>query len=107
MAGKKGCSGGPRPNSGGTRPGSGRPKNPAPKVGESVDLHDALMHRDPKAFLLAVMNDPGSDAKLRVDAAKALMPYMHQKLGEGGKKEQAVERAKGADAGTDWASLLN
>lgn len=40
------------------------------------------------------MNDSGSDAKLRVDAAKALMPYKHQKLGEGGKKEQKDAAAK-------------
>lgn len=30
---------------------------------------------DPKSFLLAVMNDPGANAELRIDAAKALLPY--------------------------------
>ena len=34
------------------------------------------------------MNDSGTDLKLRAEAAKALMPYKHHKLGEGGKKEQ-------------------
>lgn len=57
------------------------------------DLGRALTHRDPKDFLLAVMNDLGSEAKLRVDAAKALMPFVHQRRGEGGKKEQAKQKA--------------
>lgn len=30
---------------------------------------------DPKSFLLAVMNDPAANAELRVEAAKALLPY--------------------------------
>lgn len=30
---------------------------------------------DPKAFLLAVMNDPSASAKVRIRAAKALLPY--------------------------------
>jgi phage terminase small subunit len=40
------------------------------------------------------MNDLEADVKLRADAAKALMPFMHTKLGEGGKKEQQAEAAK-------------
>ena len=58
------------------------------------DLSQALMHSDPKQFLLAAMNDGELDPKLRVDAAKALMPFVHQKLGEGGKKEQAQANAE-------------
>lgn len=58
------------------------------------DLAAALTHRDPKDFLLAVMNDMGSEPKLRVDAAKALMPFVHQRKGESGKKEQAKEKAE-------------
>lgn len=42
------------------------------------------------------MNDSGTEAKLRVDAAKALMPYAHAKKGDGGKKEQAEGRAQRA-----------
>lgn len=55
-----------------------------------------MTHKDPQAFLLAVMNDSGTDAKLRIDAAKALMPYMHKRLGEAGKKEEAADAAKKA-----------
>ncbi|KPW32509.1 Uncharacterized protein ALO87_03934 [Pseudomonas syringae pv. apii] len=63
------------------------------------DLAKAMRHADPKDFLLAVMNDFQTEAKLRVDAAKALMPFVHQRRGEGGKKEQAKEKAAGAANG--------
>ncbi len=63
------------------------------------DLAQVLLHRDPKDFLLSVMNDMGTEPKLRVDAAKALMPFVHQRKGEGGKKEQAKEKAAEVGAG--------
>ena len=44
--------------------------------------------------MLALMNDLEADVKLRADAAKALMPFMHTKLGEGGKKDQQQDAAK-------------
>lgn len=80
MAGVKG-------RSGGARPGAGRPK----KEPEVLPL--SAHYDDPLKFLKAVMNDSGAEAKLRIDAAKALMPFVHQKLGEGGKKEQQKEAA--------------
>lgn len=80
--------------SGGARPGAGRPKK------EPVVLVLASTYDDPEKFLRAVMNDSGSDAKLRVDAAKALMPFVHPKKGESsGKKEQSQAAAKSAAAG--------
>lgn len=54
----------------------------------------AVQYEDPLAFLKAVMNDTGAEAKMRVDAAKALMPFVHTKKGEGGKKDQRNEDAK-------------
>jgi phage terminase small subunit len=87
MAGVKGRSGGARAN-------AGRKVKEAPTLPESGDIAELLKHKDPKVFLLAVMNDAGSDARLRIDAAKALMPFMYAKLGEGGKKEQQAEAAK-------------
>ena len=81
MAGVKG-------RSGGARPGAGRP----PK--EPTILQLASQYEDPRAFLRAVMNDAATDVKIRVDAAKALMPYEHQKPGETGKKEAMAEAAK-------------
>lgn len=99
MAGVKGRSGGARPNSG---PKPKEPKklviavpeavSPAPTV--EIPQRVTLAHTDPKLFLLALMNNLEADVKLRVDAAKALMPFMHTKLGEGGKKEQQQDAAK-------------
>ena len=87
MAGVKGRSGGARPNSG------PKPKEPQ-KLDIPVPVGEALAHKDPKLFLLALMNDLEADVKLRADAAKALMPFMHTKLGEGGKKDQQQDAAK-------------
>jgi phage terminase small subunit len=52
--------------------------------------------KDPKAFLVAVMNDPATEMKVRADAAKALMPYVHGKVAEPGKKEAKNEAARKA-----------
>lgn len=87
MAGVKGRSGGARPNSGGARPGAGRP----PKEAEILSVGQVS---DPLEFMAAVMMDVTADAKLRLDAAKALAPFKHQKLGEGGKKEQRQKDAE-------------
>ncbi|HBK49694.1 MAG TPA: terminase [Pseudomonas sp.] len=89
------------------RPASTSPTEPAAPAhsleGEwepaGFDLSQALSHKDPKDFLLAVMNDLGTEAKLRVDAAKALMPFVHARRGESGKKEQAKDKAAEAAAG--------
>ncbi|MBA3588292.1 hypothetical protein [Methylibium sp.] len=61
-------------------------------------------HKDPQSFLLGVMNDRASEPRMRMDAAKALMPFMHHKLGEGGKKGARDEAAKKAGAGKFAAS---
>ena len=87
MAGVKGRSGGARPNSG------PKPKE-AVKLDIPVPVADTLAHKDPKIFLLALMNDLEADIKLRADAAKSLLPFMHLKLGEGGKKEQQQDQAR-------------
>lgn len=73
------------------QPAPAAPKNdPAP----TFDLSSAMQHKDPKTFLLAAMNDIALDPKQRIDAAKALMPFAHQRLGEGGKKDQKDAEAK-------------
>lgn len=84
MAGTKGKSGGPRPNSGGARPNSGgaRPGAGRPPKEKSI-LGLAMTYDDPEKFLRAVMNDGETDAKIRVDAAKALMPFVHAKKAPG------------------------
>lgn len=57
------------------------------------------VYTDPKDYLLDDMNDPNLDRKDRRDAAKALMPFLHPRKGEGGKKEERQDAAKKAGAG--------
>lgn len=97
MAGKPG-------RSGGARAGSGPKPKEAQKLSIPVPVIDSLAHKDPKFFLLALMNDMEADVKLRADAAKSLMPFMHAKLGEGGKKDEKADAAKKAGAGKFGAS---
>ena len=74
-----------------------QPAEEQPDAG--FDLSKALRFSDPKDFLLATMNDFEAEAKLRVDAAKALMPFVHSRKGEGGKKDAAKDAADKAAAG--------
>lgn len=66
----------------------------AAATGAGFDLNTILTFSDPKAFLLAAMNDQETEPKLRIDAAKTLMPFVHAKVGEAGKKEQRDAAAK-------------
>ncbi len=70
-----------------------------PDDSPGFDLSKVLSYSDPKAFLLAAMNDQKTEKKLRVDAAKALMPFMHPRKGETGKKTERENAAKVAGAG--------
>lgn len=49
---------------------------------------------DPKSFLLDVMNLGSLPIAVRADAAFKLMPYMHARMGETGKKESAKDKAR-------------
>ncbi|MDR5801636.1 terminase small subunit [Caballeronia sp. LZ001] len=60
------------------------------------DISKAVATRDALEFLIAVFNDPMTEPKLRVDSAKAVVPYQHAKKGEGGKKDAEQEAAKRA-----------
>lgn len=57
------------------------------------------VYTDPRDYLLDDMNDTTLDRKDRRDAAKALMPFLHARKGEGGKKEERQDAAKKAGAG--------
>lgn len=48
---------------------------------------------DPKDMLLDVMNMGALPIAVRADAAKQLMPYMHARVGEMGKKEKSKDKA--------------
>lgn len=69
---------------------------PAPTPRPPFDFAALVNFSDPKAFLKAVMNEPRADIKQRVEAAKALMPFEHERKGEGGKKQAKDEAAKQA-----------
>lgn len=77
---------------GGARPGAGRPRKPV------IPL-DVPVAADPLQFLLSVVNDPKADAALRVKAATAAMPFMHQRTSATGKKEQAQAAAMRVSSG--------
>ncbi|MGK5028492.1 terminase small subunit [Janthinobacterium sp. GB4P2] len=75
-------------------------KLPAPSSGdEDIDPLNGAHYVDPKDFLGAAMNAPELDMRQRIDCAKALMPFEHQKLGEGGKKGEKQAAAKTAAKG--------
>ena len=59
----------------------------------------AVVIEDPLVYLTIVMNDTREDPRVRLDAAKALLPYKSSKAAEAGKKTQRQESAKQAVAG--------
>lgn len=76
------------------------PAPPAPPKGdEPAGGQVELAYTDPEKFLMDQMNDEALDMRMRIDVAKALMPFKHQKLGEGGKKEQRKGNAEAASKG--------
>ena len=74
----------------GTTGGANVP-TPPPQADDVIDIPSTT---DPMEFLTNLMNEPAADIRIRADVAKALMPFKHQKLGEGGKKDQKNEDAK-------------
>lgn len=67
-----------------------------PPVAPSASQSEAAQYEDPLDFLKSVMNNVGYEIETRKDAAKAMLPYVHQKKGEGGKKDAKAEAAKKA-----------
>ncbi len=85
MAGVKGMKGG-----GGKRPGAGRPPNPP--------ITTAAEGGEAEAFLRELIADKNADARLRLEAAKALIAYQKPKMGEQGKKDAKKDAAHAASA---------
>jgi phage terminase small subunit len=56
-------------------------------------------YADPLEFLRAVWKGEIEANAGQIRAASAALPFLHQKLGEGGKKDEAAERAKAASGG--------
>lgn len=73
--------------------------NPAAGRDAPPPAAEGAFYEDPMQLLQAVMNDRTEDRKIRLQAAIALLPYIHQKLGEGGKKDQQANDAAGAVKG--------
>lgn len=70
-----------------------------PAPGKANEAFDIPPTADPVEFLTKVMNEPAADLRLRIDAAKAMLPFKHKKLGEGGKKDEKEAAAKAAGTG--------
>ena len=92
MAGVKGRSGGARPNTGGARPGAGRPRKPQQEV---VELPEMDMLR----MLQEVALGKVQCTPIQLRAAIAAVQYTHVKRADGGKKEEAAEKADKAAKG--------
>jgi phage terminase small subunit len=99
MAGVKGRSGGARANAGGARPGAGRKKAPPTLVAPDVAqvAHGEPLDPRPTLELVALGHMEVSQAQMK--ALLALLPYVHSKNSEGGKKEEQAGKAKKAAGG--------
>lgn len=79
-------------------------KPPRKVKGDEPDPDDggelSLTHTDdPRAFLTELMNTDQADMRMRLEAAKTLMPYVHGKVADQGKKDQKADAAKEAGKG--------
>jgi len=82
-----------------SRLNAGRPKKSAKIEGLAAGTAPApglvpTDIKDPREFLLAVMNCDKAELRVRLAAASALMPYEHAKRGEIGQRRAAMELAK-------------
>lgn len=68
---------------GGARKGAGRKQGTKnPRTIAAMEAARLLPRADdPKQWLLALMHDPRQDLRHRVEAARALMPYLHARPG--------------------------
>lgn len=73
-------------------------KEGAPEV-EGIAELTLTYTDDPRAFLTELMNTDQADMRMRLEAAKTLMPYVHGKVADQGKKEQKADAAKEAGKG--------
>lgn len=69
------------------------------------DIQTAHNRPNPLKFLEEIWTDPVEDMKLRMDAAKAALPYFHGKVAEKGKKETKADEAKAAAKGGKFGTL--
>lgn len=65
---------------GGKRPGAGRPPGARNKKGVALEQAIARSGMDALEYMATVMEDTSQPAQLRLDAAKAIAPYVHPRL---------------------------
>jgi phage terminase small subunit len=94
MAGVKGKSGGARPNSGGKREGAGRKRVAAVLIAPEMAKANPGEPLDPRPTLELVALGHLDVSPSQMKALLALLPYVHAKRGEGGKKEQKQAQAE-------------
>ena len=68
---------------GGARKGAGRKRGTLnPRTIAAIEAARLLPYaHDPMQWLLALMRDPRQDLRQRVEAARALLPYLHARPG--------------------------
>lgn len=71
----------------------------------SYEDEDQYSTDDPLDFLINVMKNGGNEMMLRVNAARAALPYVHGKVAEKGKKETKADEAKKATQGGKFGTL--
>ena len=79
---------------GGRREGAGRPRSTVPAKSSNG-------HTDPLEYLREVMQTHYDD-RMRIEAAKAMLPYCHAKKGELGKKEVQQQEAEQTQAASPY-----
>ena len=65
---------------GGSRPGAGRKPGTINRFSKDLLEKASQSGLLPVEYMLGVMRDESLDTRLRIDAAKAAAPYVHQKL---------------------------
>ena len=93
---------------GGKRAGAGRPKGSVSTVPAITVFQTAAQPvmveakiADPLQYLSEVMLS-SPDEKMRIEAAKAMLPYCHPKKGELGKKETQQQEAEQTQAASPY-----
>lgn len=70
-----------------------------PILPDASDAEIEFTNYTPLEYALKVMNDPREAKERRDRLAVAAMPYVHAKIGEGGKREKAAEKAEKLSTG--------
>ncbi len=76
------------------------------RKGEIIELDGTEYNvTDPKDMLTLSMLGVISPSKAQLDAAKALIPFVHGKIGDQGKKESELERARAVGQSSRFQTL--